>query len=182
MSRIGNAPIIVPSTVTVEIEGQKVSAKGPLGELSLQANPQVKVEMEDQQIIVKRKKEDKLSKSLHGLTRSLIANMVTGVEKGWQKRLELIGVGFRSQTDGSKLTLNVGYSHPVDITAPEGIKFVVEDNTKIVVSGIDKHKVGQIAAIIRDVRPPEPYKGKGIRYSGEYVRKKAGKAGKVGAK
>lgn len=182
MSRIGNSPILIPPAVTVDIEGHKVLAKGPLGELSLQVNPQIKVEKEEQQVIVKRKKEDKISKSLHGLIRSLIANMVTGVEKGWQKRLELVGVGFRSQTDGSKLTLNVGFSHPVEITAPDGIKFAVEDNTKILVSGIDKIKVGQIAAIIRDVRPPEPYKGKGIRYSGEYVRKKAGKAGKAGAK
>lgn len=182
MSRIGNAPILISPAVTVEIEGQKVSVRGPLGELSLVVNPQIKIEKEEQQIIVKRKKEDKMSKSLHGLIRSLIANMVTGVEKGWQKRLELVGVGFRSQTDGSKLTLNVGFSHPVEITAPEGIKFVVEDNTKILVSGIDKSLVGQISAIIHKVRPPEPYKGKGIRYAGEYVRKKAGKAGKVGIK
>lgn len=148
----------------------------------MEIGPQVKVELEEQVLIVKRKKEDKVSKSMHGLTRSLIANMVTGVEKGWQKKLELIGVGFRAQSSGDKLTLNVGYSHPVEVAAPEGIKFVVEDNTKITVSGIDKILVGQVAASIRKVRRPEPYQGKGIRYSGEYVRRKAGKAGKAGAK
>jgi large subunit ribosomal protein L6 len=182
MSRIGNAPIQIPNNVTIDIDGPKVSVKGPLGELSMDYLPQVKVEVVDSQVIVKRKKEDKVSKSLHGLTRALIANMVVGVEKGWQRKLELVGVGYRVQGSTDKVTLNVGYSHPVEISAPEGIKFNVEDNTKITVSGIDKILVGQIAASIRGVRPPEPYQGKGIRYSGEYVRRKAGKAGKAGAK
>lgn len=155
--------------------------KGPMGELSTEIYPQVKVEVSDQQVLVKRKKDDKTSRSLHGLTRALIANMVTGVEKGWQKKLELVGVGFRAQASGDKLTLNVGYSHPVEVEAPSGIKFAVEENTRVLVSGIDKILVGQVAASVRKVRPPEPYQGKGIRYSGEYVRRKAGKAGKVGA-
>lgn len=181
MSRIGNAPILIPANITVEINGQEVSVKGPLGELSMEYLPKIKVEVAGNQIIVKRIKEDKFSKSLHGLTRSLINNMVLGVEKGWEKKLELVGVGYRTQINGNKLVLNVGFSHPVEVEMPENIKFVVTDNTKIAISGIDKIKVGQIAAKIRDVRPPEPYKGKGIRYEGEYIRRKAGKAGKVGA-
>lgn len=181
MSRIGEAPINIPSSVNISIEGQEVVVKGPLGELSFQFPGVVKVEMEDQQLVVKLKKGESGAKAMHGLTRSLIANMVVGVDQGWQKKLELVGVGFRAQLAGDKLTLNVGYSHPVDVTAPAGITFKVEDNTKITVSGIDKQSVGQVAATIRKVRPPEPYKGKGIRYSGEYVRRKAGKAGKVGA-
>ena len=182
MSRIGSNPITVPNNVQVSIEGHLVTAKGPLGELSLSFLPQVKVEMEGQTINVKRKREDKFSKSAHGLTRSLIFNMISGVEKGWEKKLELVGVGFRAQTTGDKLTLNVGYSHPVEITAPLGVKFTVTDNTKITISGIDKELVGQIAAKARAVRPPEPYQGKGVRYAGEYVRRKAGKAGKATAK
>lgn len=181
MSRIGNAPILIPASVTVEINGQQIVVKGPLGELSMEYLPKIKVEIDGIQIIVKRKKEDKFSKSLHGLTRSLISNMVIGVEKGWEKKLELVGVGYRAQMIGDKLSLAVGFSHPVEIAMPEDIKFTLADNTKITVSGIDKIKVGQTAAKIRDVRPPEPYKGKGIRYEGEYIRRKAGKAGKVGA-
>lgn len=181
MSRIGNAPIEIPSGVNIEIEGRKVCVQGPLGELKMETRPEVKIEKQDQVLVVKRHKEDAASKSLHGLTRSLIFNMVAGVSKGWEKKLELVGVGFRVQGSSDKITLNVGYSHPVEIAAPEGIQFAVEDNTKIKVSGIDKHLVGQIAAEVRGVRPPEPYQGKGIRYSGEYVRRKAGKAGKVGA-
>lgn len=154
---------------------------GPLGDLTVLTLPQVKVVVDGAQIKVERKKEDKASRSIHGLTRALIANAVLGVEKGWQKKLELIGVGFRSQTTGDKLTLSVGYSHPVEVSAPAGIKFEVLENTKITVSGIDKELVGQVAARVRAVRPPEPYQGKGIRYVGEYVRRKAGKAGKVGA-
>ena len=181
MSRIGDAPIQIPSAVTVEVNGQKVVVKGPLGQLEMEFRPEVKVSVEDQIVTVLRKRQDKVSRSLHGLTRSLIANMVTGVEKGWERKLELVGVGFRAQTDGEKLTLNVGFSHPVEITASEGIKFTVADNTKITVLGIDKILVGQVAASVRKVRPTEPYQGKGIRYAGEYVRRKAGKAGKVGA-
>jgi large subunit ribosomal protein L6 len=181
MSRIGDAPITIPSNVTVEVSASKVIVTGPLGELNMEYLSKVKVEVVDNQVIVKRKREDKFSKSLHGLTRSLINNMVIGVEKGWEKKMELVGVGYRATVIGEKLSLAVGYSHPVEIEMPEGIKFTVSDNTKVAVSGIDKIKVGQIAAKIRDVRPPEPYKGKGIRYVGEYIRRKAGKAGKVGA-
>ncbi len=182
MSRIGNAPVILPAGVGVTIDGDMLQVEGPLGSLSLQIPAQVKVQVEGQQVVVRRKGEDKISRSVHGLSRSLIANMVTGVEKGWQKRLELVGVGFRAQSSGDKLTLSVGFSHPVEIIAPEGIKFAIEDNTKITVSGTDKIVVGQVAASVRKVRPPEPYQGKGIRYSGEYVRRKAGKASKVGTK
>lgn len=182
MSRVGDVPINIPSQVSVEVEGQNIKVLGPLGQLQMEFLPQVKVIVEDNQLMVKRKKEDRVSKALHGLTRSLVANMVKGVESGWEKKLELVGVGFRAQASGDKLTLAVGYSHPVEIEAPQGIKFAVADNTKITVSGIDKELVGQMSATIRKVRPPEPYQGKGIRYSGEYVRRKAGKAGKVGAK
>lgn len=172
----------MPSSVAVTVDGQKVLVKGPLGELEIEFRPEVKVSVENGQVVVKRKREDKVSKSLHGLTRSLIANMVAGVEKGWERKLELVGVGFRAQTSGDKLTLSVGYSHPVEIEAPEGIKFAVADNTKITVSGIDKILVGQTAASIRKVRPPEPYQGKGIRFAGEHIKRKAGKAGKAAAK
>lgn len=181
MSRIGNMPILIPSNVTIEMNGYEVVATGPLGILKTTFRPEIKVEKTDNSLIIKRKKENQISRALHGLTRSLLANMVTGVEKGWQKKLELVGVGFRAQSTGDKLTLSVGFSHPVEITAPEGIKFTVEENTKITISGIDKQLVGETAASIRKIRPPEPYQGKGIRYSGEYVRRKAGKAGKVGA-
>lgn len=180
MSRIGNMPITIPSSVTVEIEGHKVTVTGPLGQLQVEIRPEVKLERTEMEIKVTRKKDDQFSRSLHGLTRSLIANMIYGVEKGWEKKLELVGVGYRTQLSGEKLILNVGYSHPVEIEVPQGIKFMVEDNTKIKVSGIDKQLVGETAAAIRKVRPPEPYQGKGIRYSGEYVRRKAGKTGKVG--
>lgn len=182
MSRIGNSPISIPSTVSIKVEGHSVETSGPLGSLSLKIRPEVKVEVENGRIKISRKKEDRLSRSLHGLTRSLINNMVLGVEKGWQKKLELVGVGFRVSGGEEKVILSVGYSHPVEVSAPGGIKFAIEDNNKIIVSGIDRVLVGQIAAKIRQVRPPEPYKGKGIRYSGEYVRRKPGKAGKVGAK
>ncbi len=181
MSRIGNAPIEIPTAVKVTLDGNTVMASGPLGELSMDLLPQVKVEIEGDILTVKRKKDDQISRSVHGLTRSLLFNMVTGVEKGWEKKLELVGVGFRTQTTGSEITLNVGYSHSVIIPAPDGVKFNVTDNTKITVSGIDKELVGQVAAKIRSVRKPEPYQGKGIRYAGEYVRRKPGKAGKVGA-
>lgn len=181
MSRIGNMPIIIPSQVTVEIKDGLVKTTGPLGQLTHQLRPEIQAEEVDQKIILKRNSEEALAKALHGLERSLLANMVAGVEKGWQKKLELVGVGFRAQTNGEKLTLNVGFSHPSEVTAPLGIKFAVEENTRITVSGIDKELVGQVAANIRGIKPPEPYQGKGIRYGGEYVRKKAGKAAKAGA-
>lgn len=181
MSRIGGSPISLPSEVTATVYGHAVEVSGPKGKLSLSVRPELRVELIDNNIVVKRRKEDKLSKSVHGLTRTLIANMVNGVNKGWEKKLELVGVGFRAQVADNKLILNVGYSHPVAITAPDDISFEVDENTKISILGVDKELVGQVAANIRKVRPPEPYKGKGIRYVGEYVRRKVGKAGKVGA-
>ncbi len=183
MSRIGNAPIIIPNGVNIEMDKSQISVSGPKGGLSMPILPQVGVEKVEDKLIVKRKKEDKVSKSVHGLTRSLINNMVLGVTEGFNKNLEMVGVGYRAQGGGETLTLSVGFSHPVTIKAPEGIQFAVADNTKITVSGIDKILVGQIAANIRAIKPPEVYKGKGIRLAGEYVRRKPGKAGKaVGAK
>lgn len=184
MSRVGNAPISIPSGVEVLIEPHMVVVKGSKGELSTQTRPEIKFEVSEGILKVSRKKEDRISRSLHGLYRAKIANMVKGVSEGWIKNLEMIGVGYRAQGMGDTLTLSVGFSHPVIMKAPEGIQFAVVDNTKISVSGIDKILVGQIAANIRAIKPPEVYKGKGIRYTGEYVRRKAGKAGKavVGAK
>ncbi len=182
MSRIGESPILIPNGVQVSLDGLVVSVNGPKGSLATEIRPEVKVEIVDSQVLVKRKRQDKSSRAYHGLTRSLISNMVVGVEKGWEKKLELVGVGYRVQANGDKLNLSVGYSHPVEITSPEGIDFKVEDNTKITVTGIDKGLVGQIAADIRKVRPPEVYQGKGIRYAGERVRRKAGKAGKAATK
>lgn len=181
MSRIGDAPILITSGVTVEKTGKTISVNGPKGNLKMEVNPAITVEIEGEKVIVKRKSEEKEIKALHGLTRSLIANMVKGVTETWSKNLELVGVGFRAQVIGSKLTLNVGYSHPVEIEALDGITFEVVDNIKIKVFGIDKQLVGQMAANIKKVRVPDVYKGKGIRYEGEYIRKKLGKTGKIGA-
>lgn len=180
MSRIGNSPILIPSGVTVEKTGDEVVVNGPKGRLSLNMVPEIKMEVEGDKVIVKRKNDLKKSKALHGLIRNLIASMIAGVTQGWSKNLELQGVGFRAQVNGNKLILNVGFSHSVEIKAPEGIAFEVFDNTKIKVSGIDKQLVGQIAANIKKVRVPDVYKGKGIRYQGEYIRKKVGKSAKVG--
>jgi len=179
MSRIGNASILIPSGVTVEITGSKVMVKGPKGELQYEIRPEIKVEVVDQKVIVKRSSDERLARSLHGLTRSLINNMISGVFQGWVRNLEMVGVGYRAAGGGDTLNLSVGFSHPVTVKAREGVTFAVADNTKITVTGIDKNLVGQIAANIRSVRPPEVYKGKGIRYLGEHVRKKAGKAGKA---
>lgn len=182
MSRVGDNPIVVPQGVEIDASGAHVKVKGPKGELEMEVNPLVKVELEDGKVIVKRKRENKQSKSVHGLTRALINNMVVGVSTGWTKNLEMVGVGYRAQGGGDTMTLNVGFSHPVSVSAPEGISFTVAENTKLLVSGIDKILVGQVAANIRKVKPPEVYKGKGIRYQGEYVKRKPGKAGKaVGA-
>ncbi len=180
MSRIGDTPIIIPSGVTVEKTGNDLVVNGPKGRLSLNMVPEIKVEVEGDKLIVKRDNDQKRIKALHGLIRNLIANMILGVTDGWSKDLELQGVGFRAQVNGNKLILNVGYSHPVEIESPEGITFEISDNTKIKVSGIDKQLVGQIAANIKKVRVPDVYKGKGIRYQGEYIRKKVGKSAKVG--
>jgi large subunit ribosomal protein L6 len=182
MSRIGNAPITIPTGVTVEQTGAHLVVNGSKGKLELDIQRGIEVAINDNIINVSRKNEQQKVKALHGLSRSLINNMVIGVSEGWTKNLELVGVGYRVVGGGDKLTLAVGYSHPVEVSAPEGIDFEVKDTTKITVSGISKELVGQVAAKIRDVRKPEVYKGKGIRYQGEYVKKKAGKAGKVGAK
>lgn len=181
MSRIGNSPIQIPAGVTVEKTDNTVSVTGPKGSLKMEMKKAISLEIADNKIQVIRKNDQKRIKSLHGLFRNLIANMIIGVTEGFSKNLELSGVGFRAQTDGKKLTLNVGYSHPVDVMAPEGIIFEVLDNTKIKVSGIDKQLVGQISANVRKVREPDVYKAKGIKYEGEYIRKKVGKSGKVGA-
>ncbi|MCL4366259.1 50S ribosomal protein L6 [Patescibacteria group bacterium] len=181
MSRIGNSPILIPAGVTVSRNGQEINVAGPKGSLKMDVHLLIDVVIEGSQVNVKRKNDQKEARALHGLTRNLIANMITGVTDLWSKNLELVGVGFRAQMNDNKLVLNVGYSHPVEIVAPEGILFEVRDNTKIKVSGIDKQLVGQTAANIKNVRIPDAYKGKGIRYEGEYIRKKVGKSAKVGA-
>jgi len=178
MSRIGKKPVPVPSGVTVSINSQSVAVKGPKGELSRVLPEQVKIAQEGETIVVTRQNDSRVSRARHGLSRTLIANMVEGVSKGFEKRLEIKGVGYRAAIKGKTLTMNLGYSHPVEFEPPAGIEFKVESNTNVIVSGIDKELVGTIAAKIRDARPPEPYKGKGVRYLGEMVRRKAGKAGK----
>lgn len=182
MSRVGNKPVTVPSGVQVSLEGNRVTVKGPKGELSRTFHPDMTIAMNNGTVVVSRSSDDRSHRALHGLTRSLLAGMVEGVSKGFQKSLEIQGVGFRAQKAGDKISLQVGYTHPVEITPPRGITLTLESPTKINVAGCDKEGVGQTAAKIRAVRPPDPYRGKGIRYVGEYVRKKAGKAGKVGAK
>ncbi len=178
MSRIGKRPIKVPDQVTVTIEGQKVSVKGAKGTLTRELPPEVIVEQQGNTLTVKRRDESRNARQRHGLSRTLVANMVEGVSKGFQKRLLIQGVGYRAQIQGRNLILNVGYSKPVEIIPPEGIQLAVETNTNVIVSGIDKELVGNQAARIRAVRPPEVYKGKGIRYEGEVIKLKAGKAGK----
>ncbi len=178
MSRIGKRPISIPGKVTVTIDGQSVVVKGPKGELSRVLPGEVVVSQEGETLLVNRRDDSRTARQRHGLCRTLVANMVEGVSQGFQKRLEIQGVGYRAQVQGRNLTLNMGYSHPVQIEPPDGIQFAVENNVNVIVSGIDKEVVGNTAAQIRAVRPPEPYKGKGIRYSGEFVRRKAGKAGK----
>src|SRR6266849_5068916 len=175
MSRIVRQPIPVPTGVNIAIDPGRIMVNGPLGELTQQAPVRMKVEKHDDAIVVTRPTERGEDRALHGLTRTLIANMVEGVTKGFEKRLELQGVGYRAALQGADLRLDVGYSHPVVMKAPQGISFEVPSNTEIVIKGVDKQQVGQTAAEIRKVRPPEPYKGKGIRYEGEYVRRKVGK-------
>jgi large subunit ribosomal protein L6 len=182
MSRIGRLPVPVPSGVDVTIEGRELTVKGPKGTLSRTLHPDMSVAKEDGTIVVTRPTEQKTHKQLHGLTRTLVNNMVIGVTDGYRKGLEITGVGYRAALNGKKLTLNLGYSHPIEIDPPEGITFELENPTHLAVVGIDKELVGQIAAQVRSTRKPEPYKGKGVRYVGEYVRRKAGKAGKIGAK
>lgn len=178
MSRIGKRPITLPNKVTVEINGQNIVVKGPKGSLERDIPPQIKVEQDNNTLNINRVDNSRPARERHGLVRTLIANMVEGVSSGFQKRLQIQGVGYRAQAQGSKLTLNVGYSHPVEIEMPTGVQVAVEKNTELTITGIDKEVVGNIAAKIRAVRPPEVYKGKGIRYLGEVVRRKAGKAGK----
>ena len=178
MSRIGKRPIPIPAKVTVTLDGQSVTVKGPKGELSRVLPPEAILSQEGDTVIVQRKDESRRSRERHGLCRTLIANMVEGVSKGFERRLEIRGVGYRAQVQGKKLILNVGYSNPVEIEPPEGITFAVENNTNVIITGSNKEVVGNISARIRAVRPPEPYKGKGIRYAGEFVRQKAGKSGK----
>jgi large subunit ribosomal protein L6 len=175
MSRIGRAPIPVPDGVTVTITGQRVEVKGPKGELRHTVVEPIRVAQEDGSVVVTRPTDRGPHRSLHGLSRTLVANMVRGVSEGFEKRLEIVGVGYRAQLRGNALEMAVGFSHPVTVTPPEGISFEVPAPTQIVVRGIDKQAVGQVAAEIRAVRPPEPYKGKGIRYAGEAVRRKVGK-------
>jgi len=180
MSRIGRLPITVPQGVTVNVQKNTVRVKGPKGELSRTFDPDMQIAMEDNKIVVQRPTDHRRHRALHGLTRALLYNMVMGVSEGFVRRLEIQGVGYRAEQQGKNLVLNVGYSHPVVIEPPDGISFEVEKGYRgISVSGVDKEMVGEMAARIRRVRPPEPYKGKGIRYEGEYVRRKAGKAGKV---
>jgi len=178
MSRIGKKPIEIPAGVTVTVNGSTVTVKGPKGELTRTFSPELTITVEENVLTVTRPSESKLHRTLHGTTRALLNNMVEGVSKGFEKTLELIGVGYRAQKQGNKLVLSVGYSHPVEFTPDSDLEIEVPSNTKIVVKGKDKEKVGALAANIRAVRPPEPYKGKGIRYEGEYVRRKEGKTGK----
>ena len=175
MSRVGKSPIPVPERTEVKIEGRRVRVKGPKGELSGEFHPDIGIEMEEGVIVVTRPTDSKTHKSLHGLTRSLIANMVTGVTEGFEKNLEIQGVGYRAVAKDKDIELTLGFSHPVLVKAPEGIEFECVTPTKIRVKGIDKQKVGQVAAKIRALRKPDPYKGKGVRYAGEYIRRKAGK-------
>ena len=179
MSRVGKKLIEVPANVTVEVAADNtVTVKGPKGELVRQFNQDMKIEQEGNIITVVRPSDSKEHRTNHGTTRALLANMVTGVSEGFSRSLELIGVGYRAQMQGNKLVLNVGYSHPVEFTPEAGLEVEVPSNTKIIVKGISKERVGALASNIRDVRPPEPYKGKGIRYEGEFVRRKEGKTGK----
>ena len=178
MSRIGKCPIPIPSGVTVNIKGSHVAVKGPKGNLERELVELISVEQEGNEIKVSPKNDSRTARQLHGLSRTLVANMVEGVSKGFEKRLQIIGVGYRAQAQGQKLTLNVGYSKPVEMQMPPGIQVAVEKNTDVIVTGIDKEVVGNVSAKIRAVRPPEPYKGKGIRYLNEAVRRKAGKTGK----
>ncbi len=178
MSRIGRQPVAIPAGVSVELEGDTLRVKGPKGELSRQMHREIKVSIEDGMVHVVRPSDVPFHRALHGLTRSLISNMVDGVSKGFERALELVGVGYRASKAGEKLVINVGYSHPVEMEPPPGISFEVPNPSTIIVKGADKEAVGQVTANIREVRPPEPYKGKGIRYAGEKVRRKVGKAGK----
>jgi len=182
MSRIGRLPVTVPKGVDVKIDGQTLKLKGPKGELAFTFHDNVSVTREDGTLVVARKDDEKANRALHGLTRALIANMVTGVTNGYQRDLEISGTGYRAVVQGKKLNLSLGFSHPVEIDPPAGVTFFAETPQKLRVSGIDKQAVGEMAAKIRSLRVPDPYKAKGIKYAEERIKRKAGKAGKVGAK
>jgi large subunit ribosomal protein L6 len=182
MSRIGRLPITVPAGVEVSLDGRSITVTGPKGTLARQLHPDMRVVQEDGSLLVERPSDAKMHRQLHGLTRTLVSNMVVGVTTGYRKGLEITGVGYRAAKVGEKLQLNLGYSHPIEIVPPSGISFEVETPTRLAVVGIDKELVGQVAAKVRLTRKPEPYKGKGVRYAGEVVRRKAGKAGKIGGK
>lgn len=177
MSRVGKNPISIPDGVSVALAAGSAVVKGPKGELTQAYDPAITVEQTDSQLVVSRPSDHRRHRALHGLTRALLQNMVTGVSRGFEKKLDIIGVGYRAEMIGSKLNLLVGYSHPILITPPEGITFRVDNQTQIAVEGISRELVGEVAAMVRKLRPPEPYKGKGIRYVGEEVRRKAGKSG-----
>lgn len=176
MSRIGRAPVSIPSGVTVQIDGNTVAVKGPKGQLKQAIRSEIAIEQKDGKIALSRKSDERLVRSLHGLSRTLIANMIKGVTVGFERELEIVGVGYRAQMEGKKLIMQLGYSHPVEVEPPAGTEISVGKGNVILVKGIDKQAVGDLAAYIRDRRPPEVYKGKGVKYSGEYIRRKAGKA------
>ena len=178
MSRIGNKPVVIPAGVTIDLKDNTVTVKGPKGELSYTFNQNITLVQNEGEVVFTRPDDSKENKTIHGTTRAIFNNMVVGVTEGFQRELELIGVGYRAQLQGKNLVLNVGYSHPVEFTPEEGLEIEVPSNTKVIVKGYDKQKVGELAANIRGVRPPEPYKGKGIRYVDEFVRRKEGKTGK----
>ena len=178
MSRIGRLPIVIPTGVDIKIDGQDVAVKGPKGELTLSVKSTIQVAIEDGQLLVTRPDDERESRSLHGLTRTLIANQIVGVTDGYTKGLEVVGTGYRVTAKGNSVEFALGYSHSITVDPPAGISFTVEGNNKLTVSGIDKQAVGEVAANIRKLRKPEPYKGKGVRYAGEVVRRKAGKSGK----
>ncbi len=182
MSRIGRLPITVPPNVSVALEGRHITVSGPRGELERDLPPAMRIVQQEGALRVERPGDDKRSRELHGLTRTLVANMVIGVTEGYRKGLEITGVGYRAQKVGEKLQLSLGYSHPIEIEPPRGVSFELENPTRLAVVGIDKELVGHVAARVRATRKPEPYKGKGVRYAGEVVRRKAGKAGKIGGK
>jgi large subunit ribosomal protein L6 len=181
MSRIGKQPVPVPENVTVTIKGSEVTVKGPQGELKRHFDPDMKIEQDGGQVVVSRPTDQRRHRALHGLTRALINNMVIGVNEGYERRLEIIGTGYRAEMQGEDLKLSLGYSHDIVVVPPPGVKFQIEERGKLIIlTSADKELIGQVAADIRKLRPPEPYQGKGIRYLGEYVRQKAGKAGKIG--
>ncbi|MBU1152088.1 50S ribosomal protein L6 [Patescibacteria group bacterium] len=183
MSRIGKQPVLIPSGVTIELKGNNITVKGSKGELKRDLHPNMKIEVKDNEIIVTRPNDEKVNRALHGLTRSLIANMVEGVANGYEKKLEIVGVGYRANASGQKITLNLGFSHPIEYKAPDGVSFELDSEKKnlITVKGIDKEAVGQAAAVVRSYKPPEPYKGKGIKYIDEHIIRKAGKTAAKGS-